>query len=141
MAQLSERSEYCNFCSRFLPMTLIPASPTKRKADTADTNARRQGIKPARFSVEEISTRLVKQLKLSFTPALWQSHLIQRITQGYDSIFLAGTGYGKSLIFEGIAVMQPLKMVLVICPLKALEEDQVCSSVCPRVIRVLIYET
>ncbi|KAF8599340.1 P-loop containing nucleoside triphosphate hydrolase protein, partial [Ceratobasidium sp. AG-I] len=111
-----------------VPMALAPISPTKRKTSTTDLNARRRGVKPARFSTLEISNRLVKNLKLSFTPAPWQSHLIQHIIQGYDSIFLAGTGYGKSLIFEGIAAMQPSKMVLVICPLKALEEDQVAQA-------------
>lgn len=121
-------------------MTLIPTSPIKRKADTIDTNARRQVIKPARFSVQAISIRLVKQLTLSLTPALWQFYLIQRITQGYDNIFLAGTGYGKLLIFEGIVVMQLSKIVLVICPLQALEKDLVCSSPHQRVITKLIYE-
>jgi superfamily II DNA helicase RecQ len=45
--------------------------------------------------------------------------------QRYDSIFCAGTGYGKSLIFEGLAVLGGLrKLVIVISPLKALEHDQ-----------------
>ena len=44
-------------------------------------------------------------LNLSYTPDDWQVHLIRRILQGYDSIFCAGTGYGKSLIFEGLAVL------------------------------------
>jgi hypothetical protein len=39
----------------------------------------------------------------------------------------AGTGYGKSLIFEGVAALGGKgKVVMVICPLKALKYDQVC---------------
>lgn len=37
---------------------------------------------------------------------------------------LTGTGYRKSIVFEGLAAMQE-KAVIVICPLKALERDQV----------------
>lgn len=59
-------------------------------------------------------------------PDDWQIHLMIRILRGYDSIFLAGTGYGKSLIFEAVAVLGGKKKVtIVICPLKALEADQV----------------
>ena len=43
----------------------------------------------------------------------WQVHLIQRILQGYDSIFCAGTGYGKSLIFEALAVFGSAGKLLV----------------------------
>jgi len=70
--------------------------------------------------------RFIAKLKLSYTPDNWQAHLIQQILQGYDSIFCAGTGYGKSLIFEGLAVLGgSQKLVIVISPLKALERDQV----------------
>ena len=42
------------------------------------------------------------------------------------AIFLAGTGYGKSLIFEGLTVLEgQRKVTIIISPLKALEEDQV----------------
>ncbi|KAK0466075.1 P-loop containing nucleoside triphosphate hydrolase protein, partial [Desarmillaria tabescens] len=64
--------------------------------------------------------------KLSYHPDDWQAHLIHRILQGYDSIFCAGTGYGKSLIFEGLAALRGKgKLVMVISPLKALEWDQI----------------
>ncbi|KAJ7780672.1 P-loop containing nucleoside triphosphate hydrolase protein, partial [Mycena maculata] len=54
-----------------------------------------------------------------------QGELIRRLHQGYDSLMLAGTGYGKSIIFEGLAALNKAKIVIVICPLKALERDQV----------------
>lgn len=71
-------------------------------------------------------TMVIDRLKLSYTPDDWQIHLVIRILRGYDSIFLAGTGYGKSLIFEAVAVLGgKQKATIVICPLKALEADQV----------------
>jgi superfamily II DNA helicase RecQ len=66
------------------------------------------------------------KLNLTYTPDDWQIHLIIRILRGYDSIFLAGTGYGKSLIFEAVTALRGRKKVtIIICPLKALEADQV----------------
>ncbi|KAF7327774.1 hypothetical protein MKEN_00357100 [Mycena kentingensis (nom. inval.)] len=54
---------------------------------------------------------------------------ISRILQGFDSIFLAETGYGKSLIFEGLAALGAEgKVVIVVSPLKALERDQVAQA-------------
>jgi superfamily II DNA helicase RecQ len=88
---------------------------------------RLQGIKPANLSFTQIKEKLVDKLKLSFAPDKWQLHLILRICQGYNSIFCVGTGYGKSLVFEGLAVLGGKgRVVIVISPLKALEHDQVC---------------
>ncbi|KAJ7710311.1 P-loop containing nucleoside triphosphate hydrolase protein [Mycena metata] len=70
--------------------------------------------------------KLVSLLAVTFAPAHWQLHIISRVLRGFDSIFLAGTGYGKSLIFEALAVLGgKKKVVIVISPLKALERDQV----------------
>lgn len=81
------------------------------------------------MTFEETKCQLIARLKLSYQPDDWQVHLIMRILHGYDSIFVAGTGYGKSLIFEGVAALSPKKKaVIVVCPLKALEADQVSTS-------------
>jgi superfamily II DNA helicase RecQ len=78
------------------------------------------------MTIAQISARLITLLALTFIPELWQLHIISRFLRGFDCIFLAGTGYGKSLIFEGLAVLGgKKKIVIVICPLKALERDQV----------------
>lgn len=79
--------------------------------------------------LEDISGRLVSKLNLQFTPEDWQLRVIRSILLGFDTIFCAGTGYGKSLIFEGLAVWQQKKIIIVICPLKALEEDQASTHV------------
>ncbi|KAL1686921.1 P-loop containing nucleoside triphosphate hydrolase protein, partial [Schizophyllum commune] len=74
----------------------------------------------------EISKSVKKALKLKFDIDPWQAHLIRRVKQGYDAIVIAGTGYGKSALFEGLAALAsgPRKLVIVVSPLKALERDQ-----------------
>jgi len=67
-----------------------------------------QGVKsslPANLSLQSIQQRLITSFNLPYTQDDWQVHLIRRILQGYDSVFCAGTGYGKSLIFEALAVL------------------------------------
>jgi len=54
-----------------------------------------------------------------------QSTLIHRIAQGYDSIFIAGTGHKKRLIFVGLASLLGRKTTVIVCPLKVFEMDQV----------------
>ena len=79
--------------------------------------------------VEAVRAALKQKLALDFQPDLWQVHLIQRVLKGYDTVCVAATGLGKSLIFEGTAALAgPSKVVVVICPLKALERDQVCEQ-------------
>ncbi|KAK0444522.1 P-loop containing nucleoside triphosphate hydrolase protein [Desarmillaria tabescens] len=107
-------------------LSRIPGTPQHRKYP--QTN-HLQGIKtkmPKNLNVDAIKSRLKQRFKLLYHPDDWQAHLICRILQGYDSIFCAGTGYGKSLIFEGLVALGGKgKLVMVISPLKALEQDQV----------------
>jgi len=85
---------------------------------------------PNNLLLASISRRLVSTLNLRYVPDDWQVNLIHRILQGYDSIFCAGTGYGKSLGFEGLAVLDGKgKLVIVISPLKAFERDQLCLRI------------
>ena len=58
------------------------------------------------LSITSISRCLVSTSKLQYVPEYWQVYLIHRILQeyeSYDSILCTGTG--KSLIFEGLAVL------------------------------------
>jgi len=59
----------------------------------------------------------------------WQLQIFQKMAEGYDTMPIAGTGYGKSLVFGLSAIAAELSKkkgtMLVICPLKSLEEDQV----------------
>ncbi|KAJ7290568.1 hypothetical protein C8J57DRAFT_1493277 [Mycena rebaudengoi] len=85
-----------------------------------------KGIKEWKFSFEETWRQIIDKLNLTYVPDDWQVHPVIHILRGFNLIFLAGTGYGKSLIFEAVTVLGGKKKVtLVICPLKALEADQV----------------
>ena len=102
-----------------------PETPRRRKLPDASGL---QGTRPLsdRLQPSALGKRLKERLKLKFEPDAWQLELISRVLRGFDAILLAGTGYGKSLIFEGLAAVGGAKrVVLVISPLKALERDQV----------------
>jgi hypothetical protein len=117
-----------------------PSRPRKQKMVDQGTPRRHKdvstalnGVKTAllsEWSFDSIRGRLIHALNLPYTPDDWQCELIRRIWQGYDSLLIAGTGYGKSLIFEGLAALgdKEKKLVFIICPLKALQKDQVCAS-------------
>ncbi|KAJ7153179.1 P-loop containing nucleoside triphosphate hydrolase protein, partial [Mycena crocata] len=116
-----------NFISRF-PTTpngarrRAPATPRKRKTPDPD---RLLGVKVLKETLEDIKSRTRERLGLGFDLDDWQGELIRRLRQGYDSLMVAGTGYGKSIIFEGLAALNKTKIVIVVSPLKALERDQV----------------
>ena len=85
------------------------------------------GIIKSKRSIQEIKVELRAILNLSFTPDEWQAYLIQKVQDGYDTIFCTGTGYGKSVVFEEIAALGgQRKVTIVIRPLKSLQKDQVC---------------
>ncbi|KAF8184132.1 P-loop containing nucleoside triphosphate hydrolase protein [Mycena galopus ATCC 62051] len=109
------------------PFSPIPTrSPGTPRRHVPARSTRLQGIREWKFTVEETRAMVIDKLKLHYVPDDWQIHLIIRILRGYDSIFLAGTGYGKSLVFEAVAVLGGRKKVtIIVCPLKALEADQV----------------
>jgi len=118
-----------------------PETPRKRR----DNHQKRlQGVKlnlPPHLSLESIQKTLIDSFNLSYIPDDWQVHLIRRILQGYDSIFCAGTGYGKSLVFEALSVLaRPGKLVLVISPLKALERDQADQAIEKGIDAIIINE-
>jgi superfamily II DNA helicase RecQ len=58
----------------------------------------------------------------------WQAHAIDKILSGHDILISAGTGSGKSLVFQSLALAEPDAVVLVIAPLNALMETQVQSE-------------
>ncbi|KAF5347077.1 hypothetical protein D9758_011622 [Tetrapyrgos nigripes] len=101
-------SSFC--CSQTPPTTTLHTPGTPRSPDA-------------------IQQALKKDLGLKFEPGDWQCHVIHRILKGYDSICVAATGLGKSLIFEGTAKLAGKnKLTLIICPLKALKHDQVAHT-------------
>ncbi|KAF5340719.1 hypothetical protein D9611_007435 [Ephemerocybe angulata] len=123
------------------PKPSVPETPRKRKPPV---QSRLPGIRttlPNNLTLPSIRKRLKKRLKLTYTPDDWQLHLIRRLLQGYDSILCAGTGYGKSLIFEGLAALGGKgKCVVIISPLKALEHDQATQAISKGLDAVVLNE-
>ena len=80
-----------------------------------------------KVSVEEIVS-VTKQI-FGYEPRPWQLKLFTKCAEGYDTFAIAGTGYGKSLVFALLAIAAELAdckgTVIVICPLRSLEMDQV----------------
>ena len=64
-----------------------------------------------------------------YRPHKSQLDLMEYILEGRDCIGVSGTGSGKSLVFALVAIAAELAqqsgVVFVICPLKALQNDQV----------------
>ena len=64
-----------------------------------------------------------------YSPRGWQTKVAEKVLEGHDSIVIAGTGAGKSLVFAMLAIAAELAgfegVVIVICPLKSLQKDQV----------------
>jgi superfamily II DNA helicase RecQ len=58
----------------------------------------------------------------------WQLRSMQQLLDGKDIVVMAGTGSGKSLIFQGIVFARKDGIVLVIAPLTGLIYDQVKNS-------------
>ncbi|KAK7008277.1 bloom syndrome [Favolaschia claudopus] len=57
-------------------------------------------------------------------PYEWQIDVSEALILGLDSVVIAGTGAGKTIPFMLPVMLHPEKFVLVISPLKVLQEDQ-----------------
>jgi bloom syndrome protein len=58
-------------------------------------------------------------------PYPWQLDATEAILLGLDSIVIAGTGSGKTMPFMMPLTLDPKKKIIIISPLKVLQEDQV----------------
>jgi ATP-dependent helicase YprA (DUF1998 family) len=57
----------------------------------------------------------------------WQAHAIDSLRAGDNVLVKAGTGSGKSFIFEAMAMAKDNGVVLIVSPLKALMKKQVLT--------------
>lgn len=80
----------------------------------------------------------VKEI-FGYEPRPWQLKIATKVLEGHDSIGIAGTGAGKSLVFAILALASALTgfegVVIVISPLKSLQKDQVSSGVNHRLMQ------
>lgn len=58
-------------------------------------------------------------------PHLWQSCVAHELISGKDVILKAGTGSGKSLVFQAVSLLNACGITIVVSPLNALMADQV----------------
>ncbi|KAJ6525242.1 hypothetical protein DFH09DRAFT_1095715 [Mycena vulgaris] len=100
----------------------VPATPRKHKTPVSN---RLVGVSDLKETLVQVKSRVKERLQLKWSLDDWQEEMIRRVRKGYDGILVAGTGYGKSIIFEGLAALNKDKIVIVISPLKALDRDQV----------------
>ncbi|KAL9935119.1 hypothetical protein V8E36_006195 [Tilletia maclaganii] len=80
-------------------------------------------------SIEDQLARLVSLIRAfrasaGFQPSSWQLEAALRLLHGWDGLVSAATGFGKSPIWEMVALAAPDSTILVVCPLLALEADQ-----------------
>jgi len=61
----------------------------------------------------------------------WQAKAIDSLVAGNDLFVRAGTGCGKSLVYQSMTTAKPNGIVLVLAPLKSLMNDQVTPSLPP----------
>ncbi|KXN91129.1 ATP-dependent DNA helicase Q-like 4A [Leucoagaricus sp. SymC.cos] len=74
-------------------------------------------------------TQLITATKarLGFTPHDWQVNVAEALMLGLDVVVIAGTGCGKTAPFMMSVLLNPGARLLIISPLKALQEDQECQ--------------
>ena len=113
--------------SRFsTPRKRKPVSLTPQKEVSSPTPKRWPRI--GKIIPSEDIKAAIQQI-FGYEPRSWQLQLAEKVLEGHDAIGLAGTGAGKSLVFAILAVAAELAefqgLVLVISPLKSLQNDQV----------------
>ena len=120
--------------------TLSPVPfDTPRRRKTPSTTPQHPSVaeKPwprigKRVPIDEVIR--VTKLIFDHEPFSWQLDMFKKAAEGYDTLAIAGTGYGKTMAFGLLAVAAEIArfrgVVIVICPLKALQNDQVrvCNS-------------
>jgi superfamily II DNA helicase RecQ len=77
--------------------------------------------------LEGVFLELMAAIEMNFmvTPREWQRNVFRQLLAGLDVLVSAGTGSGKSLLFQGMCLLFSQASVLVISPLKALMDHQV----------------
>jgi len=91
---------------------------------------------------EGVFLELMAAIETNFrvTPREWQRNVFLQLLAGLDVLVSAGTGSGKSLLFQGMCLLFSRASVLVISPLKALMEHQVKLLMAAELIIGRLYE-
>ena len=117
--------------------TTAETNMTRREGGEAQTRRfmdRGRNIKPTRFVDAELDKPWSDEMKAlaekimekwETRPRTWQGQVMDCVIQGRDVLVRAGTGAGKSLCFQALALLRPGAIVLVVSPLVGLMENQV----------------
>ena len=117
--------------------TTAEANMTRREGGEAQMRRfmdRGRNIKPTRFVDAELDKPWSDEMKAlaekimekwETRPRTWQGQVMDCVIQGRDVLVRAGTGAGKSLCFQALALLRPGAIVLVVSPLVGLMENQV----------------
>ncbi|KAF5334931.1 hypothetical protein D9611_012779 [Ephemerocybe angulata] len=120
----------------FLSSPVSPTTPKKPRtpSKSAENSPYISLATPRKWTrvVNKVDREVLSQVThelFGVTPRPWQLDLAERVLEGTDAIGIAGTGSGKSLVFAILAIAAELGqgrgLVVVISPLKALQNDQV----------------
>ena len=99
------------------------------------TDARTKASISGKFdskAVRDDLTALVKKVFNGREPYDWQLDTAEALILSLDSVVIAPTGAGKTLPFVMPALLYPEKIIIIISPLIALQQDQVCKCVIHR---------
>ena len=119
--------------------SILEATPRRRKKAHASPlhsplpprNGRPGWPRLGNRSLSEIELAAAAQKIFGYAPRPVQLRAALKLLEGLDIFVVAATGAGKSLIFALVALAATLlglkRIVIVICPLKALQMDQVSS--------------
>ena len=90
--------------------------------------ARLAAEKKTSYNSAETRARLTCEFRarMHSEPYPWQLDAAEAILLGLDSVVIAGTGSGKTIPFMLPLLLDKKKKIIVISPLKVLQEDQVC---------------
>lgn len=119
------RNSYRMKCQHFTRSTLRPNNFEHLHINMAVVSTLNTASK---FTVERIRQAIIRWFPHVDNPMDWQIEGIQKALEGNDVIVIAGTGSGKSLIFQALAVIINDGIILIISPLKNLINEQVFMS-------------
>jgi ATP-dependent helicase YprA (DUF1998 family) len=115
-----------NFASVLTELLLLPLPSPSATGMMPPSNSRKRGGVPVNViqAVIKRKTR-VQLLKDKYDPRSFQLDASLRIARGEDTILIAPTGSGKTLVLAMPLLYHDKKTSIVISPLQALETDQV----------------
>ena len=90
-------------------------------------NARKAAAKKKNYDTHKTRATLADIFRERFGNNFydWQLDVTEAIILGLASIVIAGTGSGKTMPFMMPLLMDPMKKIIIISPLKVLQLDQV----------------